>query len=38
MADQNIPAQFKTPVHFLKYELKFLFEKHVNFKMYPVCY
>jgi len=38
MADQNIWAQFETPVHFLKYELKFLFGKRVNFKMYPVCY
>jgi hypothetical protein len=37
MADQNITAKFETTVHFLKYELKFLFGKRVNFKMYPVC-
>jgi hypothetical protein len=37
MADQNITAKFETTVHFLKYELKFLFDKRVNFKMYPVC-
>jgi hypothetical protein len=30
MADQNITAKFETTVHFLKYELKFLFGKRVN--------
>lgn len=38
MADQNVTDKFETLVHFLKYELTFLFGKPVNFKMYPVCY